>query len=334
MQRWVFASAPGACAALVITAALLSAPAMAQDGAIKLFDAADAAPTGDEALPPCPPSDAKGPRNKRGKRSKKQKKCRPAPSLVIEGADGEVRSGGGGVGFGGVVRVPFIRRGQALFAKVQVQGRDAVMLVDTGASFTTLTPAFASAAGVMPGPDAPMATLSTANGQVRAPFGLIPSLRFGERAHGNVTFTICPTCGSGRLGSLPIVGLLGMNVLGRYRMTVNNDDSVLELSPGMSYGDRWRDIGPWVRLESDLQVYKFKGNTPTLTAKTILTNSARARLDDVRIRYQCVHADGRATTVESASTSVPARGKKAVLTRFTAPSLCARLGAEVISASW
>lgn len=334
MTRWVKAYGAGVAAAMMLATALTGAPAQAQDGAIKLFDAADAAPAGDPDLPPCPPET---PGKKPSKKKKKaDKKCRPATSLVIEGADGAVTvGGGGGVGFGGVVRVPFTRRGQALFVKVQVQGHRAWMLVDTGASFTTLTPGFAREAGVTPDADAPSTILSTANGQVRSSFGLIPSLRFGERVHGNVTFTLCPTCGAGRLGELPVVGLLGMNVLGRYRMTVNNDDSTLELTPGADYDERWRDLQPWLRQESRTFVNGYRNKRALITVTTALSNHSRSTIQAVRMRYTCAHPDGTTTVFSSASVSVPPRRRKPITTEATLErGACVQITADIVSARW
>src|SRR5690554_4541524 len=161
----------------------------------------------------------------------------PAQNLVVDSARSSARTesmsdvsvlqidrgrGGDGSSHGGqALRLPFERLGSSILVKAKVQGRAVYFLLDTGATYSTLTPEFARDVGLTPADSGPKTMSRTANGMVERTFGMIPRLELGDRMHTKVSFTICESCGgTGR--DYPIVGLLGLSVLRRYRMTIDD----------------------------------------------------------------------------------------------------------------
>lgn len=75
------------------------------------------------------------------------------------------------------------------------------LLVDTGATLTTLSVAAAVDLGAVPDPDGNRITLNTANGTTRAQLGIIPSLRVGNVIVHHLPVAVSP-------------GMVNTNVLG------------------------------------------------------------------------------------------------------------------------
>lgn len=168
----------------------------------------------------------------------------PESSLQIE------RGGGSTLGTshgGQALRLPFERFGTIIRVKAKVQGRTVYFLLDTGATYSTLTPAFAKELGLTPAPGNPKTMSQTANGMVERTFGLIPRLELGDRMHTRVSFTLCESCGSD-VGEHPSVGLLGLNVLRRYRMTIDDQRGIVELVPQGEFANQRDDITPWLDI--------------------------------------------------------------------------------------
>lgn len=150
---------------------------------------------------------------------------------------------------GGGFTLSFERTGSTILVPVTVNGREVYFLFDTGASYTSISGGFARAAGLVPPKGAPAVVVSTANGHVTAPLGIIDSLVLGGRTHVGVTYGLCEGCPGGQYKGKPIVGLLGMNVIGRYRTSFDHGKGVIEMTPSDTYADRWRDIDPWLQIQ-------------------------------------------------------------------------------------
>ena len=61
-----------------------------------------------------------------------------------------------------------------------------------------------------------------------------------------VTVAVCGPCASGGT-----VGLLGMNVLDRFLITVDGARSELALRPRAQQTDRSKDVAPWIQLDAE-----------------------------------------------------------------------------------
>ena len=100
---------------------------------------------------------------------------------------------------------PANRAGHVIIDAV-VNGAPVRMLVDTGASFVTLTPADARAAGIAPGELVFNRRASTANGFVRMAIVTLREIRLGQLSVGDVPAAIIENLN---------VSLLGMSFLNR-----------------------------------------------------------------------------------------------------------------------
>jgi aspartyl protease family protein len=106
-----------------------------------------------------------------------------------------------------------VRMGRDGHFWVQVRANGTVrrLLIDTGATLTTLSGDAADDLGTIPDPDGTEITLTTANGTTQAELGVIPSLRVG-----NVVVRHLPVAVSSAMGEtpgFPETSVLGMNFL-------------------------------------------------------------------------------------------------------------------------
>lgn len=176
---------------------------------------------------------------------------------------------------GTVVR--FVRRGNTMFVRAQVQGRPAFFMLDTGASITTLSIEVAHELGIAPGPRARTLRFQTANGTSSSKIGTIGSLVLGGMEHRDVTYAVCATCAHGSIYNIPVVGLLGMNVMGRYRMHINERRGQLKLTP-------WSKKG----AHQHKSTWQLEPQDPPKTPSTIAIQGSGATLSGL----------GRAKTVK------------------------------------
>ncbi len=88
--------------------------------------------------------------------------------------------------------------------------------VDTGATYTVISPVIAQALHVSPAPNAPQVTLQTANGRIQVPLINLDSISIGDLVVPNVMVAVHEIDKSSQ-----IFGLLGLNFLNRFQMTVD-----------------------------------------------------------------------------------------------------------------
>lgn len=93
------------------------------------------------------------------------------------------------------------------WARVTLNGYEARMLVDSGATLTALSPETARRAGVVPASGAPPIFARTANGVVQARTASVADVVIGGATASNLKVAISP--------ALHGVDILGMNFLGR-----------------------------------------------------------------------------------------------------------------------
>lgn len=96
------------------------------------------------------------------------------------------------------------------------------LLVDTGASLVVLPASMLSELGFSPG-DFEERKIQTANGLIEARVGQLPAIKVGTEVIRNVEAAFIE---DSRLGGN---GLLGMNVLGRYRMIIDDERNLISL---------------------------------------------------------------------------------------------------------
>jgi len=117
---------------------------------------------------------------------------------------------------------------------------EVAMIFDTGATFTSVDTDTLRALGVrLPG-DAPEVEVRTANGLRAMRLVLIDRVWLGGFAVEGVTVGVCDACAHG-----DEVGLLGLNVSGRFLVTVDQQSRELRLRP-RERPDRTTDVKYWV----------------------------------------------------------------------------------------
>lgn len=228
--------------------------------------------------------------------------------------------------------------GASTLVEVEIGGHEALMLLDTGASYTTLTPWFAKKIGVSPPSNAPSTTFRTANGTMVAPFGTIASFKLGKEHVGPVTFSLCESCGEENVGAdgskKKIVGLLGMNVLGRYRMQM--EGGVLELVKGRAHANRRVDISPWLEVENVKQ--KSRSRTPedeiVWELEIEIVNRSKHTIKDAKLAVLC-EARGGVVMIDVNMERIESRKSVSTTVEIDQEPLdCASRGVEVVKATW
>jgi clan AA aspartic protease (TIGR02281 family) len=121
----------------------------------------------------------------------------------------------GRLAYGGVLLVP-----------VRVQGQDFELLVDTGAAYTALSKDVVALLGLTSAPQQTAAIIPAHGGIIRMPVVTIPDLRVGGFRIANVMAVVIEFP-----SALKLDGMLGMNVLKQFRVTLEIDTGTLVLRP-------------------------------------------------------------------------------------------------------
>ena len=180
----------------------------------------DAIPSAPEARPPAPPAVPLLP-------------TMLPPSLAL-GAD--------------QVALPYEGQGRTLSLPVTFEGprgaeAEAWMLFDTGATLTTLNEETLADLGVHIPPDAPEITVHTAAGDRQTRLVVVDRVWIGGMVVEGVTVSVCDPCADDEHR-----GLLGLNVSGRFLVTLDPARQELLLSPRGDEVNRVLDVAPWLRV--------------------------------------------------------------------------------------
>jgi len=126
-------------------------------------------------------------------------------------------------------------------------GEELTMIFDTGATLTTLNRHTLDLLEIPVPSDAPRIQLNTAAGEIEAELVLVEGVWLGNEVVEWVTIAVCEPCA--RDG---VAGLLGLNVSGQFRVSIDHDAQVIELRPRTGRTNRKIDVGPWLGLRSQL----------------------------------------------------------------------------------
>ena len=119
-----------------------------------------------------------------------------------------------------------LAHGGVLLVPVRVQGRDFELLVDTGAAYTALSKDVVALLGVSSAPQRTANIVSIHGGILRVPVVTITELRIGGLRIADVTAVVLEFS-----PALKFDGMLGMNVLQQFRVTIETDTGTLVLRP-------------------------------------------------------------------------------------------------------
>jgi clan AA aspartic protease (TIGR02281 family) len=121
------------------------------------------------------------------------------------------------------ILVPIVMTGSAAFVNVTLNRTvPALMLLDTGASYTVVSRRLATSLGLT---EASRASISTANGPINVPLAHLDSIKVAAAETNNITVVIHD------ISSNPTLGLLGLDVLSRFHISIDSRRKLLILAP-------------------------------------------------------------------------------------------------------
>ncbi len=126
---------------------------------------------------------------------------------------------------------------------------EVMMMLDTGATYTTLPTAILADLGREPGPGDPTLTLHTANGEREARVVGIEHVWLGDLRLDEVAVATCDVC-----RSHDTVGLLGLNVAGGFNVAIDADRREVTFTRRDAH-DRKLDAKPWIDLSGRFARY-------------------------------------------------------------------------------
>ncbi len=156
------------------------------------------------------------------------------------------------------------RHGNSLIVPLGLPRGQRDFLLDTGASFLSLSSRTARRLGVLPPRYAPTLSLHTANGVIQARVGRLPYLKLGPHSLRNVAFVLCDACGEPQQD---VVGLLGLNVLRRFLVTIDQANGSIRLRPHdkKRFSNQAADLRPFVKWPKK----HLKGFTTNLVVRRV-----------------------------------------------------------------
>lgn len=121
--------------------------------------------------------------------------------------------------------IQFQRRGDLMVVNALLNGKVAVsFVVDTGASYTTISHATADRLNIDLGPSPSTLSFHTANGVINAPLASVGSMQVGGLEVKNVTVAVHDI-----FPDASIAGLLGLNFLSQFRLDIDSRAGLLNL---------------------------------------------------------------------------------------------------------
>ncbi len=114
--------------------------------------------------------------------------------------------------------------GGLLLVPVQIDALDFEFLVDTGAAYTAISTDLATLLDLTPSPQRQLRIVLAQGAPLNMPQVLLPELLIGRMRLSQVDALVMTFP-----AALMLDGILGMNVLSQFRMTLENDTSTLVL---------------------------------------------------------------------------------------------------------
>lgn len=143
--------------------------------------------------------------------------------------------------------VPFVFEQGSILVPTELSTNSASisvrMILDTGASFTTISPEDAARLGISPGPRSPSLHVQTASGEADYPLVVLSSLEIGKVRVGPIVVAVCGPCAAGRAS-----GLLGLNFTRHFQMVVDNAAGRIRLHHKMSRIDQRDELEPFLEV--------------------------------------------------------------------------------------
>jgi clan AA aspartic protease (TIGR02281 family) len=151
------------------------------------------------------------------------------------------------------IALPYEGQGRRLSVPVVFEHRDTTrevfMMLDTGATYTTLSTEMLESLGVIVTSDDPEIVLHTANGERTAKIVLIDRVWLGDLAIDGIAIATCDECASS-----DTVGLLGLNVANGFNLTIDADRREVVFNTRKTH-NRQLDIKQFSELDASFTRY-------------------------------------------------------------------------------
>ena len=156
----------------------------------------------------------------------------PLDQVILKAKSGILTSTSGNVTAGSEDSIiPLERQGGVWVAQVEFNDlHQTKLIIDTGATYTTISEDLAFDAGIQSDPRSPPINLNTAGGNVQAKMGIAPRIRVGHAGRDDVRVVIHT------IPNLPegIDGLLGLSFFDRFMVQLDHSQRELHLTPKTS----------------------------------------------------------------------------------------------------
>ena len=124
-----------------------------------------------------------------------------------------------------VASVPFQKRGELMTVQATLNEKTAAnFIVDTGASYTTISQATARQLDIDLEKDYPILHFQTANGVIQAPLVSVQSIEVGGLKLKDISVAVHDV-----FPDPAVTGLLGLNFLSQFRVDIDSKNSMLHL---------------------------------------------------------------------------------------------------------
>lgn len=227
---------------------------------------------------------------------------------------------------GDLVVLPYEGHGHTLEIPVTLESPDGEpyetrFLFDTGATYTTLRRDALRDAGYRVPRDAPRITSRTANGEIETPLVVVERLWVGGLEVPGVTVAVCDRCAT----DASYTGLLGLNVSGRFLVTLDTAAREMVLQPRTDSHPSTPDVRPWLELDGT-GLYN-PGGTAEITVEGF--NTARRIIREATVTIACPGGDYAARLGQ-----VPAGGQTRATLTLPRAGRCREFRLSLERATW
>lgn len=178
------------------------------------------------------------------------------------------------------IALPYEGEGRRLVVDLAIdhgtRSREIQLLLDTGATYTTLPTSMLRELGLEPKPGDPTMTLHTANGEREAKIVLLDRLWLGDLAVEGVAIATCDPCASDEVS-----GLLGLNVTGGYNLMIDADRREVVFTRRADFS-RHLDIKPFLQVGATVR--RLPGQ---VKVEARVTNNAPRPVSSATVSIHC-----------------------------------------------
>jgi hypothetical protein len=235
----------------------------------------------------------------------------------------------GAITTGGEIRVAYQKQGPSIIVPVTLHGPNGVarvrMLFDTGATLCTVDSVTLRKLGVVLDLEDPTIKSYTANGMVRRKITVVDGLSIqGARVSG-VTVTHCDPC-----ATREVVGLLGLNVLRHFKVTLDDEASQIVLQPKASRTGHLLDIRPFVKLGAA----RGRWRGPMLSIQLTVHNRSGRGMRYLKLVAEVKDEQGKTGRIWGEIRNVPPRSKVPMKIEGLSPVKGGRFSLKLERADW